>query len=413
MARFLIIAYTGYVRDGRVKRHAEALAARGDQVDVICLASAQLRSGNGVNLIGVEMPRYRGANRAAYIRSYLRFFVRAAAIALRRSLNARYDAAIVCSMPDAVVVCAAALKLLGTRIVLDVHDTMPELYLDKFSGRRGAFGARLLQIEERASALMAQRVLAVHELHRARLEAAGIPKDKIRVVLNSPDPRIFSHLNGRRVGSEFFTLVCHGTITQRLGLEVAFKAVELLRERVPALRLMVIGSGDYLAAATEMVARMKLEDRVRFLRPVPIEDLPALLAQADVGLVPNRPSAATHLMLPVKMMEYAALGIPVIAARLRTVEHYFGDGAAQLFEAGDPADLAAAIENLYADGGRAAEIAGRASAVAEALSWSHQRENFFKAIDDLLIPAPPMDSGAAQPLTMEQMGDAQASRSHR
>src|SRR5437870_4358772 len=81
MARFLIIAYTTYVRDGRVKRHAEALAERGDHVDVICLGSDELRSRNGVNLIGIQMPRYRGASRAAYIRSYLRFFAKATSTA--------------------------------------------------------------------------------------------------------------------------------------------------------------------------------------------------------------------------------------------------------------------------------------------------------------------------------------------
>ena len=408
MSRFLVIAYTSYVRDGRVKRHAEALAGRGDEVDVICLGSDQLRSGNGVNLIGIEMPRYRGSNRAAYMRSYLRFFTRAAALALRRSIAARYDAALVCSMPDAVVVCAVALKLLGTRLILDVHDTMPELYLYKFSGRRGAFGARLLQLEERASALVANRVLAVHDLHRIRLEAAGIPAEKIRVVLNSPDPRIFSSLDRRRTRTEFFTLVCHGTITRRLGLDVAFKAIGLLRETIPTLRLMVIGDGDYLPAARDLVAQMRLDDRVNFLSPVPIEKLPAVLEQADVGIVPNQPSAATHLMLPVKMMEYATLGIPIIAARLRTIEHYFGDDAALLFKPGDAGALADAIENLYANREHAAGLARRASQVADKLSWMHQREHFFAAIDDLLPRKRATGSKAAQPLEMERTVDAHA-----
>jgi glycosyltransferase involved in cell wall biosynthesis len=408
MSRFLVIAYTSYVRDGRVKRHAEALAGRGDEVDVICLGSDQLHSANGVNLIGIEMPRYRGSNRAAYMRSYLRFFTRAAAIALRRSIAARYDAALVCSMPDAVVVCAVALKLLGTRLILDVHDTMPELYLNKFSGRRGAFGARLLQLEERASALIANRVLAVHDLHRIRLEAAGIPAEKIRVVLNSPDPRIFSSLDGRRTRTEFFTLVCHGTITRRLGLDVAFQAIDLLRETIPTLRLMVIGDGDYLPAARDLVAQMRLDDEVNFLAPVPIEKLPAVLEQADVGIVPNQPSAATHLMLPVKMMEYATLGIPIIAARLRTIEHYFGDDAALLFKPGDAGALADAIENLYANRERAAALARRASRVADKLSWMHQREHFFAAIDDLLPRKRATGSQAAQPHEMERTDDAHA-----
>ena len=386
MIRVLLIAYSNYVRDGRVKRQAEALAQRGDQVDVICLADKQLRGGNGVNTIGVEMPRYHGSNRMGYVHSYLRFFSRAAVIGMRRSRVQRYDAAIVCSMPDAVVLCVLPLKLFGTRVILDVHDTMPELYRDKFGGSAGALGARMLMFEERASAWLADRVLAVHDLHRIRLESAGIPAPKISVVLNSPDPRIFSPSVNRPPAGDTFTIVCHGTITRRLGLDVAFKALDMLREQIPCARLMVIGKGDYLAQAKASVAAMNLADRVTFMEPVPIEELPALLRQADVGLVPNLPSAATHLMLPVKLLEYATLGIPIIAARLRTVQHYFGEDAIEFFDGGNPAALATAIADVYANPKRRTELARRASQVAGALSWGHQRERYFDAIDSLLRP---------------------------
>jgi glycosyltransferase involved in cell wall biosynthesis len=227
-------------------------------------------------------------------------------------------------------------------------------------------------------------VLAVHDLHRSRLEAAGIPSHKIRVVLNSPDSRIFSRASNPRNSGAGLTLVCHGTVTRRLGLEVAFKALELMDDQSARVRLIVIGKGDYLQQAQAQVAAMKLEDRVSFQTPVPIEELPQLLAQADVGLVPNRPSAATHLMLPVKLLEYATLGIPVISARLRTVEHYFGDDAIRFFEPGNPADLAAAIAELRDNRERGEALARRAWEVADTLSWKHQSKRYFDAIDSLI-----------------------------
>ena len=391
MSRFLIIAYTSYIYDGRVKRHAEALAERGDHVDLISLAGSPAGPHNGVNLIGVKMPRYRGSSRTAYVRSYVRFFAGAMAIALRLHRANRYDAVIVCSMPDAVVLCALPLRLFGTRVILDVHDTMPELYRDKFGGRRGALGARLLMFEERASARLADRVLAVHDLHRSRLEAAGIPSRKIRVVVNSPDPRIFSRLARSlptqadgRIGEGNFTLICHGTITRRLGLDVAFDAMDLIRERLPGVRLEILGAGDYLASARNRVDAMKLEQRVSFLPPVDLEALPAALRHADAGLVPNLPSAATHLMLPVKMLEFAMLGIPIIASRLRAIEHYFGPPAARFFEAGDSASLAAAIEDLVTNVEGRAQLARHASKVAQSLNWPQQRELYFDAVDSVL-----------------------------
>ena len=385
MARFLMIAYTTYMHDGRVKRHAEALAERGDHVDVICLATDEKPISNGVNVIGLPMSRYRGASKSAYLRSYLRFFSMAAQRAARMSLKQRYDVVIVCTMPDAVIVCAILPKFLGSKVVLDVHDTMPELYRDKFGGARGAAGAKLLMLEERASSWWADRVLAVHDLHRDRLREAGVPADKIHVVMNSPDTRIFDlHKNGDSFAANQFTLICHGTVTQRLGLDLAIAAVASLRSEIPELRLKVIGEGDRLAESRALVDRLGLGARVSFMDLVPVEKLPALLVKADVGLVPYRPSSATHLMLPVKLLDYATLGIPVIAARLRTVEYYFGDGAVELFEPGNVSDLARAIKLLYHNPDLRERLVERARQSLDALNWQSQRNEYYRAIDSLL-----------------------------
>jgi len=385
MARFLMIAYTTYMHDGRVKRHAEALAERGDHVDVICLATDEKPISNGVNVIGLPMSRYRGASKSAYLRSYLRFFSMAAQRAARMSLKQRYDVVIVCTMPDAVIVCAILPKFLGSKVVLDVHDTMPELYRDKFGGARGAAGAKLLMLEERASSWWADRVLAVHDLHRDRLREAGVPADKIHVVMNSPDTRIFDlHKNGDSFAANQFTLICHGTVTQRLGLDLAIAAVASLRSEIPELRLKVIGEGDRLAESRALVDRLGLGARISFMDLVPVEKLPALLVKADVGLVPYRPSSATHLMLPVKLLDYATLGIPVIAARLRTVEYYFGDGAVELFEPGNVSDLARAIKLLYHNPDLRERLVERARQSLDALNWQNQRNEYYRAIDSLL-----------------------------
>jgi glycosyltransferase involved in cell wall biosynthesis len=379
-----MIAYTTYMHDGRVKRHAEALAERGDHVDVICLATEEKPVANGVNVIGLPMPRYRGASKSAYLRSYMRFFSMAAQRAAKMSLNQRYDVVIVCTMPDAVIVCAILPKFLGSKVVLDVHDTMPELYRDKFGGARGAAGAKLLMLEERLSSWWADRVLAVHDLHRDRLQQAGVPANKIHVVMNSPDTRIFDlHKNGDSPPNQF-TLICHGTVTQRLGLDIAIYAIASLREEIPELRLKVIGEGDRLAQSRELVDRLGLAGRVSFMDLVPVEKLPALLVKADVGIVPYRPSSATHLMLPVKLLDYATLGIPVIAARLRTVEYYFGDGAVELFEPGNVADLARAIRLLYHNPELQLRLVERARQALDALNWQNQRNEYYRAIDSLL-----------------------------
>ena len=393
MARFLLIAYTTYVHDGRVKRHAEALAKRGDHVDVLCLDSGHNGTIGGVNVIGLKMPRYRSASRSSYMRSYLRFFAKASWAVVRLSWAKRYDVAIVCTMPDAAVLCALPARLRGSRIVLDIHDTMPELYQDKFGGRRGAIGAQLLMLEERTSAGCADTVLAVHALHRARLIRAGVPERKIRTVMNAPNPALFSAAPAARKRADGkFVLACHGTVTHRLGLDIAIEAIALARTQVPGLRLMVIGDGDHLDAARRLVARRRLEGCVSFVNQVPIDELPSLLSEADAGLVPNRASNATHLMLPVKLLDYTALGVPAIAARLQTIEHYFGERAVRFFEPGDRDDLAGAIVELYRDPSRRAELARNARRAVERIGWPVQRAEYYSAVDALLRKPPAAES---------------------
>jgi glycosyltransferase involved in cell wall biosynthesis len=382
VARALIIAYTTYIHDGRVKRHAEALAERGDHVDVISLDQAGVL--NRVNILGLGIRRYRGASRTSYVGNYVRFFARASAVALHMSRNNRYDLAIACTMPDAAVLCAVPLRLLGTKVILDVHDTMPELYSDKFGGRRGAFGARMLMIEERLSAACAHRVLAVHEPHRQRLIRSGIRANKIHVVMNSPDSKIFRPDAIQAGRDPYFTVICHGTLTRRLGQDVAIKAVALLKDRIPELRLRIVGDGDYRSEALELVSALGLEERISFTHPVPIEKLPELLQEASVGLVPNRPSSATHLMLPVKLLEYTALGIPSIAPRLRTIQRYFDCDSVRYFEPGNEISLANAIADLFHDSELRHCIKIRGQAVAHRISWSSQRTEFYNAVDSLL-----------------------------
>jgi glycosyltransferase involved in cell wall biosynthesis len=384
MARILVIAYTNYAFDGRVRRHAEALAARGDEVDVLSLAGELNGLINGVNVVGLRMRRYRGASRSSYLRSYLRFFTAASCEAMRRSIKRRYDVAVVCTMPDAAILCAIPTRLAGTRILLDIHDTMPELYRDKFGGRRGALGARLLMIGERMCAGRADMVLAVHALHRRRLIEAGVPEEKIRVVMNVADPAIFRFRQHRQASPDRFNLICHGTITHRLGLDVAIEAVAIARHRIGGLRLIVIGSGDHQEEAKRLVGRLNLENHVSFEKPVTMQRLPELLVRAHAGLVPNRANSATDLMLPVKLLDYAALGIPTIAARLRTIDYYFGPDAALLFEPGKPAKLAAAIEELYRDPTLRTEIVSKAHRVVERIGWPKQRAEYYRAIDSLI-----------------------------
>ena len=391
--RVLIIAYTDYIFDARVKRHAEALTQHGYSVDVICLAD-QRAPQRPVNVIGISVPRYRGHSQVEYIRQYLRFFAKSIYTAAKLNRKHHYDVVIVCSMPDAAVVTGLIPKLSGSKLVLDIHDTMPELYREKFPGSSGAIGAAALRIEERVSARIADVVFAVHDLHAARLQASGIAPNKIVVILNTPDPRLFQPLTRSEQGNvDDFTVVTHGTINRRLGLDTAVEAVRLVRDQIPDMKFRVIGPGEHRESVRHHVQRLDLNDIVQFEDGVPLEALADALRGAAVGLVPNEATAATELMLPVKLLEYVSLGIPVIASRLRTIRHYFTEDCLRYFEPANAESLAESLMDLYRHPEKRRRFGRRASEAAEGLSWHTQRHILCKTIE-LLVAGEPTHSMA-------------------
>jgi glycosyltransferase involved in cell wall biosynthesis len=282
-------------------------------------------------------------------------------------------------MPDFIVVCALGPRLGGAHIVLDVHDPLPELYRVKFGRPAGCVGERLLMVEERVSAWLADQVLATHKLHLRRLARAGIPPRKLRVVLNAPNPELFPYSQSPLRRPQGFHLVYHGTISARLGIDVAIRAMHQLRGRIPGIELHLIGKGEALENCRELSRALDLDGIVRFHAPVAVEKIAPIAHACSIGLVPNRDNAATQIMLPVKLMEYAMLGVPVVAARLDPITQYFDERAVEFFEPENPTDLAAAIMRLYQDPARCARIAARANRVAVKLSgrWT---ENYLEAI---------------------------------
>jgi glycosyltransferase involved in cell wall biosynthesis len=346
-----MIAYTDYTIDARVRREAETLAAAGFRV--LCLTTTNGTEPARFFLEGVEIrqlavPKYRGKSTAAYLGSYLRFLLASSATCVRLLTKGELDVVHVHNIPDFLVLAGVIPRLAGCRVVLDVHDSVPETFATKFSGKPGFWKA--LCLEEKLSALLAHKVICVNQPQRETLIGRGIPLSKTFVSMNVPDPRIFARPSEERAtaGTGSFDLVYHGTMASRLGVDLIIRAVARLEERVPELRLHLWGHGDDLAGFQALAGELGVSERVVF-RPkgFPLHDLPSHLASMDLGVVGNRRNMATDLMLPVKLMEYVSLGIPAVVPRLKTIQHYFSDDMVAYYEPEDVESLADAIWRLY------------------------------------------------------------------
>ncbi len=382
-----MIAYSEYTSDARIRREAESLAKRGDQIEVVCLPREKTAAAillNGVRIRPLNLKRYRGSSGWRYVWSYLVFFCAAAVVVTFKHLLRRYDLIQVHTMPDFMVFAALIPRLLGARVLLDVHDLMPELYMSKFDLASDQLLIRAIAFMERASVAFAHRAIAVHQTHLEALVAHGNRQEHFEVLLNTPDPAIFRP-GQLRNGNGGFKAVYHGTISRRHGLELALRAVAAARERIGRLRFSIIGDGDDLDRLIRLASELGLAESVEFSRrSVPVNELPDLLADADLGLVPLQRDRFTEYMLPVKVMEYVALGIPVIVTRTRTIEQYFDETMVGYISGDSVEELTRTIIDLYENPERRARMSLRADEFTRRYNWDRQKQQYFHLIDSLV-----------------------------
>lgn len=386
MNKICMVAYTNYLSDARPRREAEALTSRGDQVDFIALGEKDrppLETVQGVRVFRMKQLRYRGGGGLSYGFSYLRFLVAATLKLVRLFRKERYDIVYVHTMPDLLVLVGLIPKLLGARIVLNIHDMMPELYMSKFGISENHALIRILAYQEQFSIRLADKVICVHDPHRDVLCRRGAPLNKITVLPNVPDPRVFRVENSAPRTDGVFRIVYHGTIAKRLGLDLGVRAFAKVADSCPGARFEIFGDGDAGQELESQIVASGLGDRIHFSRRLfRVESIAEMIQGASVGLIPNRRDVATDYMLPVKLLEYVHLGIPVIAPRLLAIQYYFREDQVAYYEPGDVDGLANCIQRLYESAGERAELARNSAEFAKRLHWDALKEELYKVIDE-------------------------------
>ena len=386
--RVAIVVHAVFPGDPRVRRQSDALIEAGYEVDIICLRqpgeAADERE--GARRI-VRLPVNRTfIGFAGHLAEYLAFTAMSGWSLAREHRRRRYDLVQVATVPDFLAFAALPEKLSGVPLLLDLHEDMPEFFRDRFSAPLLRPFVPIVTATARASAAVADHLITVHEPLRQLSIERGVAPDKIDVVMNSADSRLFDPARHERrpfMADGVLRLIHHSNFQRIYGLDVAIEGLARIRGDL-AWRLDVYGDGPWRPQIESAIARTGTGDRVILHGRVPMDDLPALLAGADVGLVPSIDEPYLGYSLSTKLLEYAAMGVPIVATDLATFRHHFTDAAIRFVRGGDPLALAAAIEALAADPEAAVAMGLQAQREAAAYDWERQKAVYRSIVDRLV-----------------------------
>ena len=191
-----------------------------------------------------------------------------------------------------------------------------------------------------------------------------VSENRVHVIPNGMNPQRFGGEIDPSAPAEpgIFTIGFVGNLRPWHGLSVLLKAFELVQHRDERTRLLIVGGGDELEKLTANVATKSWRKSVELTGAVSTESIPGLLASMDVAVAPY-PKLERFYFSPLKIYEYMAAGLPVVASRLGQIEQVIEHGRNGLLCApGDASDLSHALIRLRSDPRLRAKLGSNARA---------------------------------------------------
>lgn len=372
--------------DRRVWQESMALVDAGYRVTVICPKGAKGDRETEVTLEGVRILRYPLRNAVGgplgYLREYATALWHTVRLAIRVAREEGVDVVHACNPPDLLFLVALLLRPTGARFVFDQHDLVPELFKSRFP-RGGRTLYWLTRLAERLTFASADAVIATNQSYRTvAIERGKMSPERVSVVRSAPD---LSRFVRRRPDPELrrgkrYLAAYLGVMGPQDGVDYALRALATLRNEIGRqdVHCIFMGAGDAFDDMVELSRQLRLTDMVEFTGRVPDEFVQRCLSTADVCLSPDPPNPLNDVSTMNKVVEYMAMGRPIVSFDLREARVSAGESAIYVHDA-DTAAFASAISDLLDDPDRRARM-GRAGRerVERELSWDCSRRHLVE-----------------------------------
>lgn len=387
--KICMLAYTAYEYDNRVRRYAETLAKRGDQVDIIALSGSQFRKPvESISGVTVHRIQYRDCNERhkwTYAWRLGRFLLRSSRVLTRLHRRNRYDLIHIHNMPDFLVFAAWYPKVDARKLILDVHDLTPELFASKFRAGLKSTYVKLLKWIEHLSASFVDHVIVSNDLWSKTLIERSVQREQCSVFLNHADPAIF-YQRPRTRSDDKFVVLFHGSFQWHQGLDIAIEAFVHLRDKLPNAELHLYGGGGNNGELelSRLAERLGLKSCVKFCGGVSLDKIAEVIANADLGVVPKRADSFGNEAYSTKIMEFMSQGVPVVVAQTKVDTYYFEEGTVHFFPSGDSRALAEAIVDVATNRELRKTMITRGYAYVEQNGWGRKKQEYLDLVDALV-----------------------------
>jgi glycosyltransferase involved in cell wall biosynthesis len=385
--RVAMISYSAYLSDNRVRRYAEALAGRGDEVDVFALRRSpempRKERIEGVNVFRVQ-DRFSKSERSqlAFMLPVLRFLSVTSWRLTLRHLRRPYDLLHIHNMPDFLIFAAWYPKLTGARLILDIHDIVPEFFASKFQASRNRIVPASLRWMERVSAALADHVIIANHLWRDKYAVRTRTESRCSVFINHVDSKLFipstaNTQNGKPI------ILYPGGLQWHQGVDIALRAFSKVASELPSAEFHIYGDGSEKKPLEALAQDLGLNGKVRFFQTRSVQEIAAVMADAALGVVPKRADSFGNEAYSTKIMEFMAVGVPVIVSDTKVDRFYFDDSVVQFFKSGDADDLARKMVEALRDRNLSQTMVARAAEYASRNCWETRKDDYLALVDSL------------------------------
>ena len=389
MKKICMLSYSFYESDTRMLQYAAALRERGDEVDVISLRSkkaSRFEVIDGVNVHRIQTREVNEQSRFAYLGRILAFLLVSTFSLARKQITRKYQVIHVHSVPDFLVFAALVPKLLGARVILDIHDILPEFYASKFGADSQSLIFKLLVMVERISTAFADHVIIANHLWEQRLLSRSVKPGKCTTVLNYPPAAVFKrnftpHKNGK------FLITYPGSLNHHQGVDIAMRAFAQVADRMPNAEFHIYGEG----ACKPSLLRLRDElgaSRILIHDFRPTREIAEIMAASDLAVVAKRASSTFgNEAVSTKTTEFMLLGVPLIMSRTKVDTFYHDDSMVKFFESENEAELAECMFLLWQDRDLRARLVANASRYVAQNDWREKRSDYLRVIDSIVQPS--------------------------